>query len=64
MNLVDVSVVEVIVKTHKIDNKIYSKTVITDCFGRQEEKVITGDYNYVRKYVLVYNCLVCLLQKK
>jgi hypothetical protein len=57
MNLVDVSVVEVIVKIHKIDNRIYSKTIITDCFGRQEEKVITGDYNYVRKYKVGYTWL-------
>jgi len=50
MNLIDVYVVEVITKIHEIENGVYSKTVLVDSYGRQEEKVITGDWNYVRKF--------------
>jgi hypothetical protein len=57
MNLVDVEIIEVVVKIHKIDEKLYSKTVLTDCYGIKEEKIINGSWNYVRKHKVGYKWL-------
>ena len=57
MNLLEVYVVDVVVKEHKIDNNMYSKTIITDCYGIKNTKTITGDWNYVRKYKIGYKWL-------
>jgi hypothetical protein len=57
MNLVDVAIIDVIVKIHKIGDKLYSKTVLTDCYGVKKEEIITGDWNYVRKHKVGYKWL-------
>jgi len=57
MNLIDAYVIKVVVKTQKIENHVYSKTILIDSYGRQEEKIITGDWNYVRKFKVGYKFL-------
>ncbi len=50
MNLLEVTIIKNITKIHKIDDKSYSKTVIIDCYGVTDQRIITGDWNYVRKH--------------
>ena len=57
MNLIDIYVIKVVSKIHKIDDNFYSKTVIIDSYGVQEEKTITGNWNYVRKHKIGYTWL-------
>ena len=43
MNLVDVTVIEVIVEPHQREDGKWTTTVITDCWGCKQEKTITED---------------------
>ena len=54
MNLVDVHVVKVIVPAKKINDLVWQKKVMTDCYGRKKEKTITGSKELVDKYVVGY----------
>lgn len=54
MNLLDVVIIEIADKIHKISDKTYSKTVIIDCYGVTDTRIITGDWNYVRKHKIGY----------
>ena len=58
MNLLEITVVKNITKIHKISDKTYSKTVLINCYGVEEQMTITGDWNYVRKYKIGYTWLV------
>lgn len=55
MNLVDVYVVKVIVPAKKINDFSWTKKVMTDCYGRKQEKTITGSKDLVDKYVVGYS---------
>jgi hypothetical protein len=57
MNLLEVTIIKNITKIHKIDDKSYSKTVIIDCYGVTDQRIITGDWNYVRKHKIGYKWL-------
>lgn len=51
MNLVDVTVVEVIVEPRQKEDGNWTTTVITDCWGVKQEKTITDDKRWkVERY--------------
>ena len=55
MNLVDVTVIEVVVEPHKNDGGNWTTTVITDCWGIKKDKTITKNKRWmVEKYKLGY----------
>jgi len=56
MNLVTVHVIKVIVEPYQKEDGMWSTTVITDCWGREEEKTVTGDTKQeIEKYKVGYN---------
>ncbi len=51
MNLVDITVVEVIVEPYQKEDGNWTTTVITNCWGTKQEKTITDDKRWkVERY--------------
>jgi hypothetical protein len=56
MNLVDVIVVKVIIEPYQQEDGNWTTTVLTDCWGRKQEKTITDNKKWkVEKYEKGYS---------
>lgn len=58
MNLVDITVEEVIVEPHQREDGLWTTTVITNCYGFKQEKIVVADRRWkVERYEVGYSWL-------
>lgn len=58
MNLVDVTVIEIVVEPHQREDGKWSITIITSCWGYEEKRTIVEDKRWkVERYEVGYTWL-------